>query len=155
MDLRKIVDEGFRQQSEQLHLALQLCSHENRANLGVLLGHEGVMDSRFDPSEQWVRQVGLLTFRLKKAGKLRQFGEPRWFHRLYVQCPCCGKNVPVGRLHQHARTHVAGRVAPSEVALPKHHRVSIWHERWWVDERGYFLRRGVFQQRGFPLSAGF
>ena len=31
-------------------------------------------------------------------------------HRLFAECPVCGKDVPVGRLHQHAVVHGFGDV---------------------------------------------
>jgi hypothetical protein len=33
-------------------------------------------------------------------------GQSPGFQRAYAQCPMCGKNMPIGRLAQHAKVHV-------------------------------------------------
>jgi len=30
-------------------------------------------------------------------------------HRLYASCPVCGKDIPAGRMHQHATVHGVGK----------------------------------------------
>jgi len=155
MNVEKIENEGFKRQSDLLLLGLELCDTGNRKQLGHLLHHSGVAGSRFGMEEEWTKSVGGITFRLRSS--VRKFGEKPFFHRLLVNCPCCGREVPVGRLHQHAIQHVKGR----EVALrhpdDKPRRwTSIWHEKWYVDEIGGFRRMPQEFQRGFPSNpAGF
>jgi hypothetical protein len=154
MNIEKLENEGFKRQSDMLLIALELCSWENRRNLGYLLRHPGVRKSRFKKGEEWTRNVAGITFRLKSGE--RKFGEAPYFHRLNVVCPCCSREVPYGRLHQHAIVHVVGRLV--ELRHPDDGPLrlkSVWHERWQVTEEGGFRRKPSCIQYGFHLSAGF
>lgn len=155
MNATKFLENERAAQSHALMQALELCSWENRADLGLILYSGGVMDSRWPETEEWTRMAGTIAFRLRPAGKHRKFGEKPYFHRLEVLCPCCGRWTPRGRLHQHARTHVNARLASSE-PLMDGPRASVWYKRWWVDQHGIFRRMPNEAQRGFPQQpAGF
>jgi hypothetical protein len=49
--------------------------------------------------------------------------------RLFVVCPMCAQEVPIGRLHQHAAVHVVGHGGPG---------FTIRSDRWVVDFDGEF-----------------
>ena len=76
---------------------------------------------------------------------------------VHVACPCCGREIPYGRMHQHAIQHVVKRwrrlTSPTD---PKPSFRSIWYKRWYVDEYGFFHKVPREIQYGFPsMPAGF
>jgi hypothetical protein len=150
----KFLQDGFARSSEMLHQALELCS--TRDSLAIVLGEEGIIDSRWAPTEEWTKSAGGIVFRLRPAGELRKFGERHYFHRLEVACPVCGRWVPAGRLHQHARVHVRKRLdwrSPVKFDRPSS---SVYWRYWYVDAVGYWKPQPREFQRGFPsMPAGF
>ena len=105
--LEKHQADGWARQSRLLHDALELCDWSTRKELAILLNDPGVTKSRWAKGKTYTKSVGGITFRLRSG--VRQFGEKPYFHRLLVACPCCGREVPYGRMHQHAIQHVVKR----------------------------------------------
>ena len=153
--LEKHQADGWARQSRLLHDALELCDWSTRKELAILLNDPGVKKSRWPKGKTYTKSVGGITFRLRSG--VRQFGEKPYFHRLLVACPCCGREVPYGRMHQHAIQHVVKRwkrlTSPTD---PKPSFRSIWYKRWYVDEYGFFHKMPRVIQYGFPsMPAGF
>lgn len=156
MNESKFLQNGFTRSSEMLHEALELCG--NRSSLAVVLNHGGIPKSRFAPTEEWTKSAGGIVFRLRTAGEFRKFGERPHFHRLEVACPACGKWVPAGRLHQHARVHVRRRLSYQDYGVIKFNspRSSVYWRHWYVTADGYWKPQPREFQRAFPSSpAGF
>ena len=161
MNSSQLLQDGWKRQSDLLHVALELCYSGHRRELGGLLGHRGVAKSRFKPDEQWVQAICGLTFQLFPANSNRRFGDKKRFHRLEVVCPCCAGSIPVGRFHQHAPRHINERLpiltkrleSDDNRAIPK--GKSAWPDGWYVKD-GHFYRKPREFQRSFPsLPAGF
>jgi hypothetical protein len=159
MNSSQMLQDGYKRQSELLHVALEFCYSGHRRELGGMLQHKGVAKSRFRPDEQWVQALCGLTFQLFPANSNRRFGDKKRFHRLEVICPCCGASIPVGRFHQHAPGHINSRIAISRLmaggyTIPK--RRSAWPDYWYVNTDGNFVRTPREFQRAFPSQpAGF
>jgi hypothetical protein len=137
-------------EADLLHRALELCDGWNgRMQIETMGGVKGPIKSRYGKDESWTCGVDGVTFRLFPHGLAPN---ARHFHRLYVRCPVCGKEVPAGRLHQHAVTHVPACRHHSGV----YQRTSLWHRNWYVDDLGNFKPKPREFQREFPsLPAGF
>ena len=133
-----------------LHRALQLCDGWNgRLQIETMGGVKGPVKSRYNgPVTDWTCAVDGITFRLFPAG-LAPGGNG--FHRLYVRCPICGREVSAGRFHQHANIHV-----PPAKSTGTYRRTSLWHRNWYVDDLGHFKPIPYEWQREFPSKpAGF
>ena len=154
MNVNKMAYNGYTRQSQLLLEALELCDSSNRRSLGELLGSDGVGDSRWPAEEEWSESVGGIIFKLRPNSKNSGSGWDFYFHRLMVVCPVCALEIPVGRLHQHARTHVRTRLHQSEVPLPKTPTVCIWYKKWHVDEDGLWHRMPSEFQYNFPQRPG-
>lgn len=63
--------------------------------------------TRFPKEAEGTANIGGVVFKLHKHVPR---GRKTSKHRLYAQCPVCGKDVPVGRMHQHATVHGVGRL---------------------------------------------
>jgi hypothetical protein len=130
-----------------------LCDYSNRSELGFQLADKGVRKSRWAKGLTYQKSVAGIIFRLRSG--VRLFGEKPYFHRLEVACPCCGRWIPYGRMHQHAIIHVRGRygmlVDPRDTP-PKWR--SIWWKRWYVDDYGLFKKKPAEFQRAFPSNPG-
>ena len=159
MNETKYMQDGYIEQSKLLHWALQLCDSSNRASLGLILHHPGIESSRFGRDEEWVRMAGTIRFRLRKHSSFQQPGMPEglYFHRLLVTCPCCGREIPAGRLHQHAMVHVNARMAVRDQRENGYVTRSVYHPNWYVDPSSGDWKRVPRQwQRSFPQQpAGF
>jgi hypothetical protein len=129
-----------------LHEALRLCDWSQRRELAEALNCPGIRKSRFDDSEEWEAAVGGVTFRLYASGS---GPHARHFHRLYVRCPVCGKEIPYGRLHQHAGQHVR------KFGLDIRPNRSVWHRHYYVEKDTNVWRKMPREfQRAFPQQPG-
>lgn len=117
-----------------LNTALFLCSggrlptlgffnaSEIRAHVLATLGITVFPGDRMLPSAKASGEVLGIRFSVTPSNALP--GRKTSKHRTFVSCPCCYEAIPMGRLHQHARLHVA----PKDHADARKSRRSVFAE---------------------------
>jgi hypothetical protein len=92
--------EAYKKHGRQHHIP-------TREMLATSMGVPHYKGHTFPKTAEGTANIGGVVFKLYKHVPR---GHKTSKHRLYAVCPVCGKDVPVGRMHQHATVHGVGRL---------------------------------------------